>query len=98
MGFAERVELELGVDVVTDDVGAAGVAGEYEWPLVEDGLPGGGVGGHELGAVLEQAFGDEAHRVVELSEHLDGATLAALEIAGGKALAFGEFIRCAKDR
>ena len=33
----------------------------------------------------------------ELLEHLDGAGFSALEIAGGKALAGGEFVRRAQD-
>ncbi|GAA5161101.1 hypothetical protein GCM10023321_44790 [Pseudonocardia eucalypti] len=63
--FSEGVELELVVDVVAEGVGAAGVAGQVQGVFVGDGLAGGGVGGCEVGAVFEQAGGDEPDGVVE---------------------------------
>ena len=60
--LAEGVELELLVDPVADDVVAAGVAGQVEVALVGHRVAGGGVGGGELVAVLEQPVADEARR------------------------------------
>ena len=63
--FAERVELELGVDAVADDVGAAGVAGQLAVTLVGHRAAVERVGGLQVGAVGEQPLGDEADGVVE---------------------------------
>ena len=53
--LAEGVELELLVDPVADDVGAARVAGQLEPAFVGDGAAGDRVGGLERRAVVEQA-------------------------------------------
>ena len=81
--LAERVELKLLVDPVADDVGAAGVARQVELALVGHRAAVDGVGGLQLRAVGEQAFGHEPHRVVHqrvragLGDRLPGEALVA---------------------
>jgi hypothetical protein len=59
------VELELGVDVVTDDVGAAQVPGQVQRPLIGHRRPGDGVGEPQVRAISEQALQDEPDGVIE---------------------------------
>jgi hypothetical protein len=57
--LAEDVELELGVDVVADDVVAPGVAGQVQPALVGDSRPGRGVRRAKTGSVVEYPGTDE---------------------------------------
>lgn len=63
--LTEGVELKLGVGVVADDVGTARVAGQLQGTFTGHGAAGDGVGGFEVGPVGQQAFGDEADRIIE---------------------------------
>jgi hypothetical protein len=81
--FAVGVELELVVDPVAGDRGAARVAGKVELALVGNGVAGDGVGGFELRTVGKYAVADEADGVVEEwvrtggGDGLAGVTLVA---------------------
>src|SRR6185437_14509036 len=52
---------------------------------------------HGLGSALPGWSSPVLDGESQLSQHRDGAGLPALEIAGAKALARGELIRCAQD-
>ena len=63
--LTERVELELGVDVVADDVGAAGIAGQVQRALVGNAVAVDRVRGRQVRPVGEQPLGDERDGVVQ---------------------------------
>ena len=81
--LAERVELELLVDPVADDVRAAGIPWQVERALVGDATARRRVCGPQIGAVLEQTVAYEAHGIVEervgadLCDGLSGVALVA---------------------
>ena len=64
-GFAEDVELKLGVGVVAEDVGAAGISGQPQRAFVGHRAAVKRVGGLEVGPVGQKPLGDEADGIVE---------------------------------
>jgi hypothetical protein len=70
--FTERVELELAVDPVPDDVVAARIAGQPQMALVGYRLATGRICRSEVISVLDQLIGDEPERLVEQRKRVRG--------------------------